>query len=72
MMPAVMHTGRRFVHKNFAGSVYKKFYGKYANVLAALERLATTDVTAVPVGIKMDKTNPDADGWRVWTLVLWL
>ncbi len=49
-----------------------KFYGKYSNVLSALERLAKTTEAAVPVGLKMDKTHPDADGWRVWTLVLWL
>ncbi len=44
-----------------------KFYGKYSNVLSALERLAKTTEAAVPVGLKMDKTHPDADGWRVWT-----
>lgn len=49
-----------------------KFYGKYTNVLSALERLAKTTEAAVPVGLKMDKTHPAADGWRVWTLVLWL
>ncbi|MBL8825580.1 MAG: hypothetical protein JNM18_01255 [Planctomycetaceae bacterium] len=49
-----------------------KFYGKYSNVLSALERLAKTTEAAVPVGLKMDKTHPAADGWRVWTLVLWL
>lgn len=49
-----------------------RFYGKYANVLTALEKLAGTDLNAVPVGLKMDKTHPESDGWRIWTLTLWL
>lgn len=48
-----------------------RFYGRYGDVLEALETLRDSGSPAIPVGLSMSETNPETD-WRSWTLLIWI
>lgn len=48
-----------------------RFYGRYADVLEALESLRDSGSPAIPVGLSMSESNPETD-WRSWTLLIWI
>jgi hypothetical protein len=48
-----------------------RFYGRYADVLEALETLRDSGSPVIPVGLSMSETQPETD-WRSWTLLIWI